>query len=450
VPSTLTRGQAAALAGLLLSGAVEVWLARRTALPGGILERRSVLLAEIGGWWLAACCALVCVRALPRRTAVLVVLGLAVAIRIAALSEKAPLSDDLYRYAWDGIVQDAGTSPYRYPPDADELRHLRVDWLFPPAWAEREERESRINRESVRTIYPPVAEAWFWLEHRVLPLALQDLGYELAGLGLDLAVLAVLLALLRAQGSDPRWIALYALAPLPALESVQNAHVDTLAVLLALGAVALHRRRPGAAGAVLALAALTKIYPGLLLPLLLRRPAGRLRLLAAFTATCALAYLPHVLAVGVDVLGYLPGYLQEERYGEGERYLLVGLTGLSGTPATVVVALLLLAGVAWLLRRDLPLPLAGTLLLTGVFLLATPVQPWYSLLLLALAVLCRAWWALAVAAAAYPLLFATILDGPATTAGRLAYGAAALVVLGAAARSRRAPSPPAAATAGPP
>ncbi len=426
--------------GLLVAGAVEVWLARRTALPGGILERRYALLAEIGGWWLAAVCALLCVRALPRRTAVLVVLGLAVVVRVAALSEKAPLSDDLYRYAWDGIVQSDGTDPYRYPPEADELAGLRNDWLFPPAWTERD-RISRINREGVRTIYPPVAEAWFWVEHQVLPLAWKDLGYELAGLALDLALLAVLLAMLRAQGTDPRWVALYALAPLPALESVQNAHVDTLGVLFVLGALALARRRPGAAGAVLALAALTKIYPGLLLPLLLRPGPGRWRALGAFVGVSVLAYLPHVLAVGTEVVGYLPGYLQEERYGEGERYLLVGLTGLRGTPATLVVGALLLAWLVVLLRRDLPLAVSGTLLLTGVFLLSTPVQPWYALLLLALAVLARSWEALAVAAAAYPLFFATILDGPAATAGRVSYGAAALVVLLSWARRARGSAP---------
>jgi len=434
---SVTRTRAAAAVGLLVAGAVEVVLAHRTAAPGGILVRRYALLAEIGLWWLAYAGALLCVRALPRRAAVLAVLGLAVVLRLAAVSDKAPLSDDLYRYAWDGVVQSAGIDPYRYPPDAPELAQLRESWLWPPELA-GQERQTQINRAGVPTIYPPVAQAWFWLEHQAVPLSARDRGYEAAGLVLDLAVLVALLALLRSAGGDPRAVAVYALAPLPVLEAVQNAHVDVLAVLFVLAAVGLAARRPVASAAALTCAALVKVYPGLLLPLLLRRRGTRVRVAATCVAVAGLAYLPHVLAVGVGVLGYLPGYLQEERYDEGTRYLLVGLLGLRGPVATGVVAVALAGLLAWVLRRDLPLPEAGVCLLLGVFLLLTPVQPWYSLVLLALAVLAGAWRAVPVAAAGYPLFFATILGGPGVAAGRLSYGLAALGLVVAALYRRRA------------
>ena len=79
-----------------------------------------------------------------------------------------------------------------------------------------------------------------------------------------------------------------------------------------------------------------------------------------------------------------------------------------------------------------------------MLLLATPVQPWYALLLLALVVLTGDWWAVPLAAAAYPLFFATILDGPAVPLGRLSYGVAGLVALSAGllARRRRAGATP--------
>lgn len=447
-----TRGRLA-LTGLLLAGAVEVWLAHRTAAPGGILARRGRLFAEVAGMWGAYAVALWCVRAVPRRTAVVVVLGLAVVLRLASVSHKAPLSDDLYRYAWDGVVQSAGTDPYRYPPDAPELSALREAWLWPPELA-GQPRETLLNRAGVPTIYPPVAEAWFWLEHQLVPLSARDEGYELAGLGLDLAVLASLLALLRRAGRDPRTVAWYALAPVAVLEAVQNAHVDVLAGLLVLGAVAAAGaargpvvrgpvvggpvvRRPVLTAAALAGAALVKVYPGLLLVLLLRHRGARVRVVAVSAALAGLAYLPHVLAVGPQVVGYLPGYLREEHYGQGSRYLLVGLLGLRGAPATAVVGLALLVLVGWLLRSDLPLPHAAVRLLVGVLLLGTPVQPWYALLLLALVVLTGDGWAVPLTAAAYPLFFATILDGPADLAGRLSYGLAALVVAGAALVGRR-------------
>ena len=413
----------------LTAGAVEVWLAHRTALPGGILARRGTLFAEVCAWWAAYGVALWCVLRLPRRSALVIALGLAVVVRLASFSDKAPLSDDLYRYAWDGIVQTHGIDPYRYPPKAEELRGLREDWLWPPELA-GEKRQTLLNRAGVRTIYPPVAEAWFTVEHQVVPLSARDKGYEAMGLLLDLAVLAALLALLRARGRDVRWAAAWALCPLPVLESVQNAHVDTLAVLLVLGGFALARkRRTLAAAGFIAAAALVKVYPGLLLVPLLRERGRRVQVVALAAGLAVLSYLPHVLAVGLQVIGYLPGYLKEEKYGEGTRYLLVGLTGLRATPATVVVVLALLALLAWVLRQDLPLPEASLRLLVGVFLLVTPVQPWYSPLLLACIVLCGAWEVLPLAFAAYPLFFATILDGPAVVAGRVSFGAAALVLL---------------------
>ncbi len=411
------------VAGALGAGLVEVWLAYRSSGPDGILERRYGLLGVIGAWSLAYAIAVTCVLRLPRRTAVVLVLLLAVALRLAAISPKAPLSDDLYRYAWDGRVQVSGTDPYRYPPFAPELADQRTAWLFPAD--DPRNGGTQINRPTVRTIYPPVAEAWFALEHLLLPDSTQDRGYEAVGLLLDLAVLAVLLALLR----DRRWVALYALAPLPVLEAVQNAHVDVLAVLLTLGALRLaERRRPVSAAAVLALAALVKIYPALLLPVLLRGRSAVVRGTAAFVAVCLAAYLPHVLAVGPRILGYLPGYLTEEKYGEGGRFLLLGLFGLSGAAAAAVAALLLVALGVWALRTSLLTRDAAVRMFAGVLLVVTPVQPWYALTLLALATLTRAWWAVPLSLAAYPLYFAEVLDGPAPLVGRVSYAVAAAVV----------------------
>src|ERR1041385_1101063 len=40
------------------------------------------------------------------------------------------LSDDIYRYSWEGRAQRAGISPYEYPPSAPELVFLR-DSVYP-------------------------------------------------------------------------------------------------------------------------------------------------------------------------------------------------------------------------------------------------------------------------------------------------------------------------------
>jgi hypothetical protein len=432
--TTGSRHPRAGLALLVALGLAETALSYDAGRPHGIVFRHYALLAVIGGWWVVFALAAWLALRLPRRGVLVVVLGFAVLIRLAALNPKAPLSDDLYRYAWDGRVQTHGIDPYRYPPAAPQLAALRVAWLFPhPAACGPPVKVgcSRINRATVRTIYPPVAEAWFTVLAEVIPLSARDRGYEAAGMLVDLAVLAALLALLRDLGRDPRWAVLYAWGPLPVLESATDGHVDALGVLLLLGAVALSlRRRWAAAGAVVGLAFLVKLYPALVLPFV-----GRLRrAVPAFLAVAVLAYLPHVATVGLRVIGYLPGYLQEEDYGTGSRFLLLDLLGLSGRPADAVAALVVVAAVGWLLWRRTPLVEAATTAFGVFFLVATPVQTWYALVLVALATMCGRWQWLAVGAAGYPYYFRVIIGSPqgAAWVGQLSYGLALLVVLAAA------------------
>ena len=412
-------------AGLLASLATSTFLAWRTTQENSILGNHDRLLAEILLWWLAWAVGIACLRrASPRRLLLLVVLG-AVALRLAALTPVVPLSDDLYRYAWDGRVQASGVDPYRYPPTAPELAHLRDDWLFPDdAECERRGKEpgcTIINRPSVRTIYPPVAQVWFVAGHSVGASQLQDLGWQLFALLADVATMVLLWRLLVRFGRDPRWVAVYAWSPVAVLEAVQNGHVDGLATLFVLAAVGLAGRRPGWSGAALGAATMVKLYPALLLPVLLgRRPV---RVVTAFFAVCALSYVPHVLAVGWDVLGYLPGYLAEEDYDSGDRYLLLRPLGLTGTAGTVVAGLIGLAVVAAVLRRVRRSPedvsREALLLLGSALLVATPVQPWYGLPLAALAALAvRPVW-LAVPLAAYPTFFAVVPAGPSEGAARL-------------------------------
>ena len=437
------------LLGALGATAVGTLLAWRTTQEMSILGNHDRLLLEILLWWAAWAVGLAClVRARTGGRAVLVAVLLGtLALRLAAITPVVPLSDDLYRYAWDGRVQASGTSPYRYAPTADELDGLHDDWLWPDeqecASRDRDPGCTILNRADVRTIYPPVAQLWFLGGHLAGASHLQDLGWQLVALLADLATCVLLWRVLLARGRDPRWVAVYAWSPVAVLEGVQNGHVDGLATLLVVAAVALAGRRAAWSGAALGAAAMVKLYPALLLPVLLgRRPV---RVTTAFLAVCVVSYVPHVLAVGWDVLGYLPGYLAEEDYGEGGRYLLLDpVLPFGGPAATLVAGLVGLAVLVVVVRRvrrrpdDVAAP--ALLLLGGALLVATPVQPWYGLPLAALAALAaRPVW-LAVPVAAYVAFFAVIPAGPSTgasRAGSLAFAAALAVVLVAAEVRRR-------------
>ncbi|HEY7812987.1 MAG TPA: hypothetical protein VIC62_07090, partial [Nakamurella sp.] len=122
------------------------------------------------GAWLAFLAAAWLLRKVPRRTAVALILLGGIALQAAAVSAPPQYSTDSYRYIWDGRVQAAGIDPYQYVPAATQLTGLRNDFLFYPGAqycfgshpaAELTAGCTRINRPTVPTIYPPVAEAYF-------------------------------------------------------------------------------------------------------------------------------------------------------------------------------------------------------------------------------------------------------------------------------------------------
>ena len=106
-------------------------------------------------WGLAfpafACYALACWRALhTAEKSAAQIFAFAILFRLTLLSATPGLSDDIYRYIWDGRVQLAGINPYQHAPDSPALATLR-DAVYYPA----------INHKQIRTIYPPVAQLFF-------------------------------------------------------------------------------------------------------------------------------------------------------------------------------------------------------------------------------------------------------------------------------------------------
>jgi hypothetical protein len=184
--------------------------------------------------------------------------------RLTLLFRAPDLSDDVYRYVWDGKVAAAGISPYAFAPDDP-----RVAGLFP-------EVRGRVAHRELRTVYPPVAQAVF----RTAAAAPGDGVFAMKALvtAADLSVVALLFA---SGGAGAGFgAALYAFHPLAVTESAGQGHVDSLGVALLLAAlIFVSRRRPLTAGAAFAASVLTKYVPlAAALPLARR---GRWRLVAA-------------------------------------------------------------------------------------------------------------------------------------------------------------------------
>ncbi|MFG2577233.1 glycosyltransferase family 87 protein [Streptomyces sp. NPDC048481] len=439
-PTRAGRTRLAATAALVAAVAVAV---AGTLHQGDHESVPGRLLAGYGLAWTLFAAAVWSVRKVPARAATVLVLAGAAAVAVAGLAAQPRTSNDMYRYAWDGRVQAAGVSPYAHPPAAPELAPLRDAWLFPTrasceGWGLTHTAAGlcvRINRPTVPTIYPPVAEGWFFAVHELSPADSRHKPLQVGGAVLAFATTVALLAVLRRRG-DPRQAparaALWGWCPAVSLEAVNNAHIDTLGVLfvvLALGTASAGTRR----GALLGAAVAVKLLPVLVLPGALsgqRGPARVLRVVTAAVAAVALAYLPHVVSSGAGVLGYLPGYLHEEGYEPGHvrRFALLRLL-LPDTAAGPAAALLIALAALYVWRRGDPArPWRGALLVTGTaLLLFSPSYPWYSLLVVALVALDGRWEWLTVTLAGSALYLAGRLL-PGFPLQAWAYGSAAAVI----------------------
>ena len=221
------------------------------------------------------------------------------------------LSKDMYRYLWDGRVQQNGINPYRHPPDADELKGLRDKKVYP-----------NINRKAHPTLYPAGAQLFFRLFHIIAGDRVA--GYKGLMTVFDVLTLFVLLALLRIYGFEETRLMIYAWNPLVIFEIAYSGHLEGLMVFWMVLALYLNARNRQILGvAALAVASAIKLYPALLLPALVNR-GQRIKGSLAFIVSMVLLYLPF-LASGRKVLGFLPIYLQNpyESFNLGLKYLMM-------------------------------------------------------------------------------------------------------------------------------
>jgi alpha-1,6-mannosyltransferase len=361
---------------------------------------RSNLLAEGGVPFLVSfvvaglAYVLVLVR-LPLETPrLLSIWGIAILLRVTLLFTPVSLSEDVYRYVWDGHLLGQGVSPYAQPANSPLLdvydSPLRERVIFP--W--------------MATPYLPAAQGYFLLVNRIAPHS--AFAFQAGAAILDLlAGLMVLLALRRLQIPD-KAVLVYLWNPLVVVEFAHAAHVDALMVFFLAAAVwaITHRGRLARTLSALALAAavLVKGWPLLMAPIFARRwglartalfAAAVLAPLALFAAEAGWGLFGP--ADGRGVFGAVRIYSLEWEFNSGLYYWLALLV----TPAVarllglVIPALLGLAA-GLLLWRDQDadgddaaafnrrIIRLAALPFGAYLLLAHTIHPWYLTLMLVL------------------------------------------------------------------
>ncbi len=314
---------------------------------------------------LAYVCALIGVsRGIESRRLLLASLLLAVAWRVAIVPAAPLVSDDVYRYVWDGRVQRFGFNPYRSAPDDPALEHLHVGVT----------RRIDPTSAALPTIYPPAAELFF---RSVTALHESVTAIVIAVVACDLLTMLVLWRWLATTGRSPWWVIAYAWHPLVAIEGAGGGHVDVVGTLLVvLTGFALSRRRGLLATSALAAAFAVKFLPVVLAPLLWRRVSLRDALVGV--VLIGLAYLPFLDTSLTLPVGSLGAYTESWRFN-GPVFAL--LEPWLGVVPVLVLATAAGVAVASMARRTMTVddPAAWAWPLAASLLIMPAVYPWYLL-----------------------------------------------------------------------
>lgn len=360
------------------------------------LPTLGLAVAELTGWTgllvILLAVILYCGERYPPDWPLWLIPAIALAIRVPFLMRPPELSDDIYRYLWDGLQLLSGQNPYALPPAE-----------ITAATAFLAKIRNAVNHPELVTIYGPAAQLFFGLASLSGGTVL---GFKAALILVDLGCCAGICLLLR-RLRIPAWKGvLYAWHPLPVLEIAGSGHIDGVGLFFLLAALLIvtknndstdTARTPWAAGLFAGCAVLVKLFPAVFLPGFLLAPTKQKWFWAvSFTA----AFLLTSIALAVPFCPELANGLQTlHTYTANWEFSSFSFRSLRFLTSSASVARIIIGGSFFLgaiclyllLYRSLqtcpgynrPLAMMKTLYaLSLLYLLLTPtLHPWYGLYL---------------------------------------------------------------------
>jgi alpha-1,6-mannosyltransferase len=304
-------------------------------------------------------------------------LGLAIVVagvifRLIAWPLAPGLSDDPFRYRWEGKLQAAGGNPY-------EVRPADQRWI-----GLRDETYARIPGRDFKAVYGPLIEQIERWTYRAVAAAglspeRQVFWFKLPFALCDLGAMAVLWQLLVAHGLPRANILIYAWSPLTVMEFWATGHNDSVVVLLiALALVAAAKNRWTWAFVALSLAAGAKIWPILLFPIFIGWKRNRpLRwwqwcVLIPIAILLALPYWTNVTENLQFMSGFMGGWRNNDSLYGLILWVAKDLYRAKYTAFAVVAVV-----VAFLTFREVPLERASLWAITVMLMVSANCHPWY-------------------------------------------------------------------------
>ncbi len=305
--------------------------------------------------------------------------------RLIGLLSIPALSDDYFRFIWDGRLGVAGFNPFDTRPE---------EWLNSPLFTQLKlgELYQHLNSPRYYSVYPPLSQVWFYMSTY---FAHQELNTELFFLrlfiiGAEIGSFYLLLKLLVIYQRPIYYAAFYWLNPLIIIELSYNLHFEAVQIFfLLLTLYAVETQKYKLVALALAAAAVAKLLPLIFVPLLWCR-LGLWRGFWVLAATFCIfvgSFLPFFSLALIEKIGSSVGlYFKNFEFNASIYYLTrqVGFWVYGNNQIAVLgrtLSLIALFFVFYIAKKaedkSTKLPELMLATLTVYYLLATTVHPWY-------------------------------------------------------------------------
>lgn len=181
------------------------------------------------------------------------------------------LSDDVYRFIWDGQLVIQGYNPFHYLPSTLMEEGPAIQGLTPDLY-------EALNSPNYYTIYPPIAQATFAIATYLFPTSIYGAAVVMKVFLFlfELGSVWLIIRLLAHWQMPIKNSLLYALNPLIIIEVCGNLHYEgAMVFFLLLGIWLIVKGRFYSSAAMLAFSVASKLLPLMFFPFWVRRLGGR-------------------------------------------------------------------------------------------------------------------------------------------------------------------------------
>lgn len=308
-----------------------------------------------------------------------------IVFRILLLFSVPNLSDDVYRFIWDGRLAANGINPFSHLP-AEVMQ-------MPPVTGITKELFGQLNSPEHYTIYPPVLQSIFWLAAKLFPVNVFAAIVFMKGIivMIELGTFFLLAQLLKKLSLPKHLSLLYILNPLVITELTGNAHFDGVMIFFVLFAfLLLLKNKWQTSAALLGLGIATKLIPVLFLPLAINRfgwKKGLLYSLLTGVTTIVLFALVFDIATIQHLLNSVDLFIRKFEFNASVYYIVryigtlikgYNIIAIAG-PYLILLSSLMILFISFKEKKisETAIFNKALFIISAWLLLSTTVHPWY-------------------------------------------------------------------------